>query len=644
MDEKFLSWWYKLDDKLKKEISDVEAIIRETVMDFHNYVFPKYIMNYKDYLWFVAERLSTIDSWQSNINYPMISSTIDTMFGNIFDFGYEFWIKELWLKQLCTKAFDFRWSWKKVFKEVVKEILICWKWYTKDYFIKEEHSDVFFWHKIDQTVKMPSILYLSIFDVLYDRSKWLENSSYKIIRSFTSWDAIKAKVLPLLLETYNWKDKDQIEKKLSWMLKEYKNQFWHRFSMYDYNPVKNLVSTSQWFDFIKTNKEFFSLPVADKYIDMVSWYWGVSMNEIAKNYFLNDDKSSYELLEYTTNSERYIFINWYLIYFWPKKFNLWEIREATYSILPWTGNANWVADKLQWLQRIQNTLWNASIDNIKLLLGPMFNVTGNIPIWKNWQIDFRSFRAIKTNGSWWIEKVQMWVTDFASMNLMQIVDTAWQKETWMSNYVLWWGWAIERTQWWIDLKFNQYKSKLTPITDSIDQMMWNIARSWITMFLKFFTIEELDKMWVKVLDVFETNDKWKEIFKTVTLNWIDIRDIINETNITFTYNSLDKVTKEATRDTITMNLMPLLQYAQWSLNMEELSKVLAGQDFNPLKLLQSKKEQSPQSFNPNWWYQQWWYQQQQQQQPSQEFVPDETQAEDQYWEEQNLLEQLQNIN
>jgi hypothetical protein len=40
----------KLDDSFKKEVDDVKQVIYQTVMDFHNYIFPKYIMNYKSYL------------------------------------------------------------------------------------------------------------------------------------------------------------------------------------------------------------------------------------------------------------------------------------------------------------------------------------------------------------------------------------------------------------------------------------------------------------------------------------------------------------------------------------------------------------------------------------------------------------------
>lgn len=590
MDNQFVSLNTKLPDAKKKEIDSIKQIINETLFDFHNYIFPKYIKNYKDYLGFVAERMWSIEPWQSNINYPMISSTVDTMFSNIFDFWYEFWIKELWLKNLCTKSFDFRWQWKKVFKDVVKEILITGKAYIKDYLIKENHKDKFFGREISQTIKVPSLIYLSIFDVLYDRSKWLEQSSYKIIRTFSTWNAIKKKILPLLIESSS-KTKEEVENIFNGWIKEYKNQFWHRFSMYDYNPVKSLLATQQWYDSIKNNKTFFELPNVSKNTDLLSGYSNTQnwMREDAKNYFLNDSESSYELVEYLTDDKRYIFINWNLVYFGNKIENIWEIREAVYNSIPWTWNAMWAADKQWSLQAIQNTLWNAFIDNVKLNLWPMFRISGNIPQGKNWTLDFKAFRTIRTQWQNDIEKIQLWVSDFAPMNFMQMVETASQKDFAMTNYVSWWWWAIERTQWWIDLKFNQYKSRLTPITDSIDQMMANIARSWILMYLKFFTKEELNKLWVLVEEEFITDKNGNEKFDTILLNKIDIKDIIDETNITFSYNSLDKITKEATRDTITRNLQYLLQYAWDKLNMEEVWNILAWMDFNPIKLFKDKQ-------------------------------------------------------
>lgn len=593
MEQQLVNDVNKIDSKIKKEVDDVKSVIRDTIIDFHNYIFPKYINNYKNYLWFVAERMSTLDKWQTNINYPMVSSTVDTIFWNVFDFWYEFWIKELWLKKLCTKAFDFRWTWRSVLKDVLKETVIIWKWYIKDYLIKEVDEDEFFGKKIKTDIKTPSMIYISAFDVMYDRSKWLDKSSYKIIRTFQTWNDIKKKVTPLIRESYKWKlTIDDINKKIDSFLSKYKQEFWHRFSMYDYNPVKSLSATQQWYESLSNNKTFYELPNALKYTDLVSWYMNTqnSVREDAKNYFLNDKDSSYELVEYTTETRKYIFVNWNLIYFGDRKFNVWEIREATFSSIPWSWNAMWVADKQWSLQDIQNTLWNAFIDNIKLNLWPMFRVSGNIPQWKNGTLDFKSFRVIKTQWQNDIEKIQLWVTDFAPINFMNMVDATSQKDFSMNNYLTGWQGAIERVQWWIDLKFNQYKAKLTPFTDSIDIMMWWITKSWILMYLKFFTKEELWKLWVEVEDVYETDSKtWLEKFKTFTLNKVDIRDIIDESNITFTYNSLDKATKEAIRWQIMNNLQYVLQYALDKVNMDQIALLMAWLDFDPLKLF--KKEE-----------------------------------------------------
>lgn len=254
-------------------------------------------------------------------------------------------------------------------------------------------------------------------------------------------------------------------------------------------------------------------------------------------------------------------------------------------MVPGTGNANGVADNLGGLQDINNMLWNAFLDNIKLVLGPMFKVSGNIAIGKNGSLDFKKFRAIRTNGSSDIEKIQLGVTDFAPINFMQVVQSFSEQRSGVNNYITGGAGSVERVAGGIDIKFNQYKSKLTPITDSIDQMMGNVARSWVLMYLKFFTKEELAKMDVKIEEVFEKDKKGMDKFKTFTVNGVEIESIIDERNITFTFNSLNKLTKENSRAAIKESLPFLLQYSADKMNMQELIKVLVGQDFDPEKII-----------------------------------------------------------
>lgn len=582
-----------------KHLDNVKQVIYSTMMEFHNYDFPKYIQNYKKYLGFVADRMKDLEPWQSNVSYPLVASTIDTMFGNLFDFWYEFWINESKLKKACNEAFDFRGSGKTTFKEATKEALITGKAYTKDYLIRETKVDKFFDKEITTEIKTPSMHYISVFDVMYDRSRWLSESPFKIIRTFTTWESIKHKVLPLILQSYPKERHKEVRKQFDEILKKYKDTPGSRFSMYDYNPVKSLTATTQFYN-SKAWDINYTLPNCQKSQDLLAWYnldWTLGQNAEKNNYFLSANQSNYELVEYTTCDEKIIYINGNLIYSGPKPFSIWDIHEINYSMIPGTGNANGVADDLGNLQDINESLWNAFIDNIKLILGPMFAVSGNLPIWKSGTLDFKKFKAIRTNGASSIEKIQLGVTDFAPINFMQMTEGLAEKRSATGNYITGGGGSIERVSGGIDMKFNQYKSKLSPITDSIDQMMGNIARNWVTMFFKFYTKEELAEMDIIVEEVTKPDANGVQRFDTFTINKIDIRKIIDERQITFTYNSLDKLTKENSRKTIMESLPAMLQYTADQVNMQELMKVLAWQDFDPDKIIKQKQPVS------TWWNQ-----------------------------------------
>ena len=187
-------------------------------------------------------------------------------------------------------------------------------------------------------IKKPSMYYISIFDVMYDRNKGLTDSPYKIIRTFATGDSIKKKVLPLILaDVEDSKQKEQ-EKKFDKLLKGYKDSIGMRFSMYDYNPVKSLTAATQFYN---ANTEVnYNLPFAK---DLTALRGGYGLDnttsgtdEIRNNYFLNDKTATYELIEYTSLDRKAIFINGNLIYIGDKKYNLGAIREANCSIIPGT--------------------------------------------------------------------------------------------------------------------------------------------------------------------------------------------------------------------------------------------------------------------------------------------------------------------
>jgi len=587
----------KLDLETKKKISDVEQIIRDTICDFHNYDFIKFINNYKRYLEFIAERQSSIEPWQTNVSYPLVSSVVDTMFANIFDFWYQFGITESKLKKACMDAFDFRWSWKQALKDCAKECLITWKAYSRDFIYRKKETQKILWEDIETEVKIPSMEFMSVFDVMYERSKWLSKSPFKIIRTFSTWESIINKVLPLYMDDIDDSKRSAMIKKIEKILDKSKDNYWNRFSNYDYNSVKHLTSSVQllksyidsdrlkssntpsipWAD-ASTNTSPYDLPQIKSrkvWVEVAD----DSIKEDKNNYFLNQKESTFELVEYKTTDMSYIFINWNILWYWKRKYALGDIREIMFSSIPWTGNANGIADNLWGLQDIQNMLWNSFLDNIKLTLWPLFKVSGNLPIWKNGSLDFKSFKVFRTNGQSDIEKISLGTTDFAPINFMQAVQSTAEQRSGVNEYILGWQGRAERVAGWVDLILDQYKSKLTPITDSIDQMMADTSRNWILMYLQFFTTEELEQLWIVVERITKTQWK-KEVIDTFKINGLDIKSIINEKNISFTYNSLDKLQKEAQRGTLQEVFQFILQYAWDKVNLDELIKALMWKDFD----------------------------------------------------------------
>ena len=127
-------------DKEKKIIEQEEDLIKHTIDKFEKEKFPKYISNYKQYLWYTLDRLKEIESWQTNINYPLASAIIDTQFANLFDFNYVFGILEKEMRDLLDETFDYNSQWKNCLKNMLKECLICWESFSKVWLMKRKES------------------------------------------------------------------------------------------------------------------------------------------------------------------------------------------------------------------------------------------------------------------------------------------------------------------------------------------------------------------------------------------------------------------------------------------------------------------------------------------------------------------------
>lgn len=570
-----------MEKTLEQKRLDRETLIKSTIVSFENYVFPKYIDNYKTYLWFILERINEIEPWQSNIDYPLVASIVDTMFASIYDFWFKFNIDDKALRDACSKAFDFRQTGKRTISSVAKEALICGKWYARDFLYKDKTVETFdsLWIDINIEVKTPTIEYISVFDVFYDRSTWLSRSPFKIVRTYITWDEIKKKARmlwskKLIKKTMTEEEVNAEYKKIDALIDKVlltaKDKDQKPFSFYNCNTVKDLSNVSP----LLINKMRTESNIWKTYVTLPMRQ--VDSERDMNNYFLNKENTSFEFVTYSTWDEIAYYVNWIILYEWKKIHNIWEIREIVNSEIPWTWNAQWEPDKIGWLQFILNWLWNAFLDNTKMSLSDMYEVVGNSPFVRNWQIDFKKFRALKVNTPNSIRRLELGTKDFAPLNYMQVMTEFGQQRSWVNQYLLGWQWRAERVAWWVDLILNQYKSKLTPITDSINMMMWNIARSWVLMFLKYFTKTELTAKWINIVEVM--NDKWE--ITSFTVNGKDIKDIIDEDNITFSFDALYKVEQENRRMALKENLQYLLQYAQAQINLPELMKAVLWMDFS----------------------------------------------------------------
>jgi len=610
----------KFSEKQLKEIQEVSDLVRTTINKFEEEKFPKYISNYKQYLWYVLDRLADIESWQTNISYPHAASIVDTEFANLFDFDYVFWIQEEELRKICNKTFDFNSQWKVAIKDALKECLICWEWFIWTWLIKksEKYSILNNTKTITVETKKPSMEYVSIFNVFYDLTYWISKSPYQITRVFNTWKYIHERYSVF----FKRKDKEEVSND---DVKNFIDSILHsterkmkRFSNYDYNPVKSINNYSNIIVKSHNNKAPINTSVR------------VVTNEIGNidenNFYLVKNAKSYEIVEANYNDKVYIFIDWTLLYYWDPliEWDLSAIRWISFNDIPWSWTSNWQIDNLSHLQHIITGIWNAFLDNIKMQMSWMFAVYGNVPwLSKEWKLRFEKFKWLKMSPDSKIERIDLWLNDFTPLNVWQYIEQMTEKRAWVNWYLLWWQSKVERVSDSINLIHDQYKSKLTPIIDSIQIMMGRVSKTWVLMYLKYFTEKELNKMWL----IFGVDED-----KKITVNNILVEDIINDENISFQFNSLRNIEKEKKRWIIKEIFVQLIQMKQMNPEqINELFNILLDDNFDLVKFKwfwknnkwiipqeiiknteQDFSKQWRQQFNPWWeqwveqWEEQWW--------------------------------------
>ena len=202
----------------------------------------------------------------------------------------------------------------------------------------------------------------------------------------------------------------------------------------------------------------------------------------------------------------------------------------------------------------------------------MFAVYGNVPaLTKDNKVRFEKFKWIKMTPDSRIERLELWLQDFSPLNLWQFMEWMAEKRAWVNSYLTWWQSKVERVSDSIQLIHNQYKSKLTPIIDSVQIMMSRHAKAIMLIYLKYFSEEELKEKNIKI------TQEWGRI----KINDNFLSDIIRDENISFAFNSLRNIEKENKRWIIKEMFTILMQTKQLApQQIDELFKVLLDEDFD----------------------------------------------------------------
>ena len=78
-------------------VSSVKDLCKNVIPYFETTFFNRYIEDYKNYLWYTGDRGQVIESWQTNVFFPMIPAIVDTMFASMYDSKIRFRVEWEWV-------------------------------------------------------------------------------------------------------------------------------------------------------------------------------------------------------------------------------------------------------------------------------------------------------------------------------------------------------------------------------------------------------------------------------------------------------------------------------------------------------------------------------------------------------------------
>ena len=511
-------------------------ICANVVPYFESTFFSRYVNDYKLYLWYKWDRAKQILPWQTNINVPLIPAIVDTMYSSMYDSKMKFNILDHWKDwvqwtkgkdKILNKAFDYNNNWREALLGSIKEAIITGKGFIKPYFNSHQEKILINGKNYGKTIKRPELTYLSVFNVFYDYNSSIDESPFFIERNILSRESI----LKRYLATVGKGSDDSGTAYIDWILTKTETE-WNRYSNYDYNRVRNILSYE---DLIVSNSKITTVDVwttiwernkSEQKISSTDWTGG-SIDHLNSIFWVDFKWNNvYEVIEYNDWENFTVLIDWIKLFNKKENNAINKVYDISFNEIPGTSDSTGICSNIGDLQTMINTLQNIFLDWLKMNTSPMYEQVGwlNQMLGNKNKIVYEPFKIIPTNTAWALKKIEMWLGWFEPVNAVQFLEGMAEKRVWVNEYIIGWQGKVERVSGWVDLIFNQYKSRLMPLTNSVNQAMGRISKAFLIMYATYYTKKEL---WLLGLE-----------------GDMEIEAIINEDEITFQLTALALLEKE----------------------------------------------------------------------------------------------------
>ena len=585
--------------------SEIQRILQTIKSHYELNVWPKWITWYKNYLLYKQDRQQKILDFQTNIKLPIVKMFVDTMWTSVYDNTLDLKVsgRNPDDQKNADAMLNYTQWWfavsnsRRHLMQTIKEAMILWNGYGKIWFIDNTTTIQYnkWTKKVSKEIKeqYPYIKYVSAFNVFHDPTvEYMEDSRYIIERKIMHQKDIIEQYRVFVPEI----------EKLCLAPKESAYYFFQ----YDFNRIKYLAFWNR--EPIKAFMQFGTIE------NDYTIFW--------KNYLTVDFKKEYhEVIEYWEDNVFILILDWTPIYDWdnPLPIKKKPYFDIHYNKIPWIPFGQWMATSLEDIQETADTIFNLTIDNIKLQVAPMFSKMKWWDLFQfgEWKLEYTPFGVVEVNTPDWLQRLQLWTPDFSWTNMMQFLMQLWEMSEWVNSYAVWYQNKVERSATWVSALVQAYKSRLLPLTESLNMALSKIAEMWWIIWVTILP---------ETIQVRIQTEEWKTKFAEITME-----DILGKFDIEFDAQSL----KSATRETRRAQSMQLLQIAttawidmatqQYFIDMRKLWKYtldsfeLPAEDFvlNDKQIIKKqfdvqnyRQDFQKKQYDKQWWWDngwQWWF-------------------------------------